>query len=95
MIYTVFIAIYLFALVGVGVYKTRAVRNSEDFMVAGRTLPWYILVGTLLATWMGSGSLFSGAGLGYRNGLAALWSSGGAWLGIAFIFFIARRIRNF
>jgi len=95
MIYTVFIAIYLFALVGVGVYKTRAVRNSEDFMVAGRTLPWYILVGTLLATWMGSGSLFSGAGLGYRNGLAGVWSSGGAWLGIAFIYFIARRIRNF
>ena len=63
MIYTVSIAIYLFALVGVGVYKTKMVKNSEDFMVAGRALPWYILVGTLLATWMGSGSLFSGAGL--------------------------------
>ena len=64
-------------------------------MVAGRSLPWYILVGTLLATWMGSGSLFSGAGLGYRNGLAGLWSSGGAWVGIALIFFISKRIRNF
>ena len=95
MIYTVSIAIYLFALVGVGVYKTKMVKNSEDFMVAGRILPWYILVGTLLATWMGSGSLFSGAGLGYRNGPAALWSSGGAWLGIALIYFIAKRIRNF
>ncbi len=89
------ILIYLFALVAVGVYKIRSVKNSEDFMVAGRTLPWYILVGTLLATWMGSGSLFSGAGLGYRNGLAGLWSSGGAWLGIALIYFITRRIRNF
>ena len=95
MIYTVSIAIYLFALVGVGVYKTKMVKNSEDFMVAGRILPWYILVGTLLATWMGSGSLFSGAGLGYRNGPAALWSSAGAWLGIALIYFIAKRIRNF
>tara|TARA_B100000287_G_scaffold349427_1_gene337978 strand:+ start:94 stop:1479 length:1386 start_codon:yes stop_codon:yes gene_type:complete len=44
---------------------------------------------------MGSGSLFSGAGLGYRNGLAGLWSSGGAWLGIALIYFISKRIRNF
>jgi len=95
MIYTISIAIYLFALVGVGVYKTKMVKNSEDFMVAGRILPWYILVGTLLATWMGSGSLFSGAGLGYRNGPAAMWSSGGAWLGIALIYFIAKRIRNF
>jgi Na+/proline symporter len=55
--------------VAVGVYKIRSVKNSEDFMVAGRTLPWYILVGTLLATWMGSGSLFSGAG--YKS---IIWS---------------------
>ena len=89
------IILYLFALVAVGIYKIRSVKNSEDFMVAGRVLPWYILVGTLLATWMGSGSLFSGAGLGYRNGLAGLWSSGGAWLGIALIYFISKRIRNF
>ena len=89
------ILIYLCALVAVGIYKVSSVKDSEDFMVAGRTLPWYVLVGTLLATWMGSGSLFSGAGLGYRNGLAGLWSSAGAWLGIALIYFITRRIRNF
>ena len=94
MIYLYGIFIYLSILVAVGFYKVRSVKNSDDFMVAGRSLPWYILVGTLLATWMGSGSLFSGAGLGYRNGLAGLWSSGGAWLGIALIYFIARRIRN-
>ena len=95
MIYISGIMIYLLALLAVGLYKIRSVKNSTDFMVAGRTLPWYILVGTLLATWMGSGSLFSGAGLGYRNGLAGLWSSGGAWLGIALIYFITQRIRNF
>ena len=95
MIYISGIMIYLLALVAVGFYKIRSVKTSADFMVAGRSLPWYILVGTLLATWMGSGSLFSGAGLGYRNGLAGLWSSGGAWLGIALIYFITQRIRNF
>ena len=93
--YILFISIYLIGLVAVGAFKSSSIKNSEDFMVAGRTLPWYVLVGTLLATWMGSGSLFSGAGLGYRNGLASLWSSGGAWLGIALIYFIAKRIRNF
>lgn len=87
--------VYLFALLGVGVYKSKVVNSSDDFMVAGRTLPWYILVGTLLATWMGNGSLFGGAGLGYRNGLASLWYSAGAWAGIVIVYFIARRIRNF
>jgi len=89
------IILYLIALVGVGVYKALSVKNSDDFMVAGRTLPWYILVGTLLATWIGSGSLFSGAGLGYRNGLSGLWMSAGAWVGIVLVFFIAKRVRNF
>lgn len=93
--YIVFTFVYLLALVGVGVYKTRSVKGSEDFMVAGRTLPWFILVGTLLATWIGNGSLFGGAGLGYRNGPAGLWSSGGAWLAIVLVFFIAKRIRSF
>ncbi len=86
---------YLLALVGVGYYKSRVVKTGEDFMVAGRTLHWWVLVGTLLATWMGSGSLFGSAGLGYRNGMAGLWSSAGAWAGIVLIYFIARRIRHF
>ena len=67
MIYLIGIFTYLSLLIVVGFYKIRLVKTSEDFMVAGRTLPWYILVGTLLATWMGSGSLFSGAGLGYQS----------------------------
>ncbi|TQE94643.1 MAG: sodium:solute symporter family protein [Spiribacter salinus] len=93
--YILAIVVYLLALIGVGYYKSRIVKTGDDFMVAGRALPWYILVGTLLATWIGNGSLFAGAGLGYRNGLAGLWSSAGAWLGIVVVYFIARRIRNF
>ena len=93
--YILAILVYLLALVGVGYYKSRVIKTGEDFMVAGRQLHWWVLVGTLLATWMGSGSLFGGAGLGYRNGLAGLWSSAGAWAGIVLVYFIARRIRNF
>jgi len=93
--YLAAILFYLLLLVGVGVWKARSVRNSADFMVAGRNLHWFVLVGTLLATWIGNGSLFGGAGLGYRNGLAGMWSSAGAWFGIVLIWFIAKRIRNF
>jgi solute:Na+ symporter, SSS family len=93
--YLLAIIVYLLALVGVGVYKSRSVRSSADFMVAGRRLGWPVLVGTLLATWIGNGSLFGGAGLGYRNGLAGAWSSAGAWIGIVLVYFIAQRVRRF
>jgi SSS family solute:Na+ symporter/sodium/proline symporter len=85
---------YLVALAGVGFWRSRRGQTGDDFLVAGRSLPAYVLVFTLLSTWIGSGSLFAGAGLGYRVGFPALWQSAGAWLGIAIIFFIAPRVRR-
>ena len=85
---------YLAVLVGVGLYQARKLKTGDDFLVAGRTLPWHVLVFTLLATWIGSGSLFGGAGLGYRHGFAGLWQSAGAWAGIALVYFLAHRVRR-
>ncbi|MBI2835606.1 MAG: sodium:solute symporter family protein [Acidobacteria bacterium] len=92
--YLTAILVYLGALVGAGLWRSRRLRSGDDFLVAGRTLPARVLVFTLLATWIGSGSLFGGAGLGYRAGFPALWQSAGAWLGIALIYFIAPRVRR-
>ncbi len=86
--------IYLCVLIGVSVVQSRSVRSGDDFLVAGRTLPARVLVFTLLSTWIGSGSLFGGAGLGYRAGFPALWQSAGAWVGIAAVYFLAHRVRR-
>ena len=88
------VLLYLSILVLVGGLRSRRVKTGDDFLVAGRTLPARVLVFTLLATWVGSGSLFAGAGLGYRAGFPALWQSAGAWVGIALIYFIAPRVRR-
>jgi solute:Na+ symporter, SSS family len=85
---------YLGVLVFLGLYKSKDLKTGDDFLVAGRTLPARVLVFTLLATWIGSGSLFGGAGLGYRAGFAALWQSAGAWTGIALVYFLAHRVRR-
>lgn len=88
------ILLYLVVLLAVGYWRSRSVRTSDDFLVAGRTLPARVLIFTLLSTWIGSGSLFAGAGLGYREGFSALWQSAGAWVGIAFVYFLAPRARR-
>jgi SSS family solute:Na+ symporter/sodium/proline symporter len=85
---------YLTVLVALGIYKSRGLKTGDDFLVAGRTLPAHVLVFTLLATWIGSGSLFGGAGLGYRVGFPGLWQSAGAWTGIALVYFLAHRVRR-
>jgi SSS family solute:Na+ symporter/sodium/proline symporter len=85
---------YPLALIGVSLWRSRAVKSHDDFMVAGRAVPVYMLVGTLVCTWIGSGSLFGGAGLAYRTGIAELWFSFGAWMGLIVAYFIAGRVRR-
>ncbi len=85
---------YLTLLMGISIYKSFAVKGQDDFMVAGRSVPTYKLVGTLLCTWIGSGSLLAGAGLAARVGLSELWMAAGAWVGIVIVFFLAARVRR-
>ena len=86
--------IYPAILVGVSLWRSRAIKSHADFMVAGRSVPVLLLVGTLVCTWVGSGSLFGGAGLAYRVGIGELWFSFGGWLGLLVAFFLAPRVRR-
>ena len=95
MIYILTISGYLLILIGISVYLSFRVKTQEDFMVAGRRLTWPILVGTLLATWIGSGSIFGGGTLGFEQGFSALWQPAGAWFGLVVIYFVAGRARRF
>lgn len=72
MIYLIALLIYLFTLAGVGIYKSRQVKTGADFSVAGRSLSPWILVCTMLAAWIGTGSIVGNAGKTYQTGLAAL-----------------------
>ncbi len=94
MIYLWAIGIYLAFLICVSVYKGRSVKTQDDFMVAGRGVSAMFLVGTLVCTWIGSGSLFGGAGRAFRQGFSALWMSAGAWLGLAIVYYLAPRVRK-
>jgi len=93
-IYAWAVIIYLLFLIGVSAYRSRSVHTQDDFMVAGRSVSALFLVGTLVCTWIGSGSLFGGAGRAFRDGFSALWMSAGAWVGIAIVYFLAPRVRR-
>lgn len=94
MTYAIVVIVYVLMLLGISVYKSRSVKSADDFVVAGRNVPVYMLVATLVCTWIGSGSLFGTSGLTFRTGVSELWFSAGAWIGILVIYFIAARVRR-
>jgi len=93
--YLITIVVYLLILFIFGLRIVKRLKKKEDFLVAGRSLTAPVLVGTLLATWMGSGDIFSVSDLSYNHGFSSLIGSSGGWLGIIVVFFIAGRVRRF
>ena len=94
-LYVAVLAVIVAVLLSVAIYRTTRVKTKADYLVAGRSLPAFVLVLTLLTSWIGAGSLFAGAENAYRNGFAALWQPAGGWLGLLLIYFIAPRARKF
>jgi len=68
MIYLGVILVYLFALIAIGAVKSRKIHTQSDFALAGRALTPWVLVGTMLATWIGTGSILGNAGKTYETG---------------------------
>ena len=94
-LYAIFLGLIVFTLLAVSLGRAGKVRTKADYLVAGRSLPAFVLVFTLLSSWIGSGSLLGGAENAYRHGFAALWQAAGGWAGLLLIYFIAPRARKF
>lgn len=95
MIYLIAIFVYLLVLTGIAFYKSRQVRTQSDFSVAGRSLSPWILVCTMLAVWIGTGSIVGNAGKTYDVGLAALIIPIGSVLGLIILTVIAPKAREY
>jgi len=94
-LYIVVVSVIVLLLLTVSVAQMRKVKTKADYLVAGRSLPAFVLVFTLLASWIGAGSLFAGAENAFRNGFAAMWQPAGGWFGLIIIYFVAPRARKF
>ena len=94
-LYATVLGIIVVALLGVSLGRLGRVKTKADYLVAGRSLPAFVLVFTLLSSWIGSGSLLGGAENAYKHGFPALWQGAGGWAGLLLIYFIAPRARKF
>ncbi|MCL9843056.1 sodium:solute symporter family protein [Ralstonia solanacearum] len=64
-----FVIIYWVISVGIGLWAALRVRNTADFAVAGRGLPFYVVTATVFATWFGSETVLGIPAVFLKEGL--------------------------
>ena len=90
------IIVYLVMTLAVGIYAGRRIRDLEDFAVAGRSYPAWIIFATLAASFIGGGFTMGNAQKVYVIGMvnvAALWGFSLKELLVAR--YIAPRVQHF
>ena len=63
------VAVYIAVMLGIGFWGSRKISNIEEYLVAGRKLPFWMAAATLLASWFGAGSSLGVASTVYSSGL--------------------------
>ena len=66
------LGIYLLCMILIGLYASRKVGNTEDFIVAGKRLSLPLCTATLAATWFGGGICVGAASAAYQGGFLAV-----------------------
>jgi len=86
------VIIYLLITVCIGVWSSKLVKNSNDFVLAGRQLPLFLSASALFATWFGSETIFGASSEYLEHGLQGVIEDpfGGALCLILFGMFYLR-----
>src|SRR3989454_6634669 len=66
------VVLYLIVTIAIGLWAAMRVKNSKDYVVAGRSLPLYMNTATVFATWFGAESVLSVSVEFSKNGLGGI-----------------------
>ena len=91
-----FVILYLVLSIAVGLVASLRVHNTRDYVVAGRTLPLYVVTTMVFATWFGSETVLGTSSTFLKEGLRGIVADPfGASLCLVFVglFFAARLYR--
>jgi len=67
-----FVVAYLLVTIAIGLLAARRVHNAKDYLVAGRSLPLYMNVATVFATWFGAETVLSVSATFAKDGLGGV-----------------------
>jgi len=93
-LYIAVFILYIIAMIALGWFVSRKQKSGDDFLLAGRNVPFILSLGTTVATMVGTGSSMGAVGFAYENGWAgALYGIGGS-IGILLLAWIFAPVRH-
>lgn len=93
-IYLVGILLYICMLIIIGLTARKRVKTAADFQLGGGKIPMFVLVGTLIASWLGSGTVVGYASRVYYFGVGGVWYALACLFSVAYFTIIIGRIRS-
>lgn len=91
----VIIAIYFIAMIGIGAWASKKIKTTEDYLVAGRSLDFWVFVLLMIGTVASGMSLLGVSGLGFKLGWPTIWEQIFVPLSIGFcIIFFGVKLHN-
>lgn len=79
----------------IGIYSSRKIKSSGDYLVAGRSGGIWQITGSLLATILGSSAILGSCDLAFTQGWAAAWLLLSASIGLFFLVLVAPLVKRF
>lgn len=90
------LVILVVAFIGAGMWFKRLATTSDDFLLAGRKAPFWLLATAYLGGYVGGASVSGYVGNGYNSGISEMWASLFVVTGcVIFILLFARRLNYF
>ena len=86
---------FIAAMIVVGVVVSRKVSSGEDFLMGGRGLSAPLIVGSTVATLVGTGSSMGAVGYGFTNGWAGMLYGIGGAVGMILLLLLFADVRKY
>ena len=85
---------YIFLIIGIGIYSSRKIKTSGDYLVAGNKGNVWQITGSLLATILGSSAILGSSDLAFSQGWAAAWWILTGSIGLLLLVFVAPLVKR-
>lgn len=87
--------IYILAITIFGSWIGRKNKSGDDFLLGGRQIPFFLTLGTTIATMVGTGSSMGSVGKGYSSGWMGSFFGIGSFIGVILAAFLFAPVRKF